>query len=490
MPLRLRLISGAIVAAIALIGSGHGNGSEPVAAAGQEPPESTIENQTDLAVTIYNSQLALVRDVRQVSVPAGTFALRFADIAATINQATVHFRSLTEPAALRVLEQNYEYDLLEPQKLLQKYVGREITLVRQVPGPTGPRTEEVTATLIANNNGPVWRIGSEIVIGMDTDYMRFPELPENLYSHPTLVWTLENSGQRQHRVETSYLANRIGWNADYVLTVARDDTRADLDGWVTITNGTGTMFRNARLQLVAGNLNRIRDDLARDAMGRQELEVAAAPPAAFAQENFSEYHLYTLARRTSIHDNETKQLSLLNGTGVPVDKAFVVEGKDFYYHNTYHPGTPLKDDVKVMFKLKNDTASNLGMPMPAGNVRVYQSDSKGGVQFIGEDRIDHTPKDESITLHVGNAFDIVCERKQTDFRKLATDLYEMAFEITLRNHKETPVTVEVNEPIAADWEMLSSSHKWTKTAAWAARFEMPVAAGGTSVLTYRFRTKR
>jgi hypothetical protein len=224
-------------------------------------------------------------------------------------------------------------------------------------------------------------------------------------------------------------------------------------------------------------------------MGLQQDLARAEPSAPFAQESFSEYHLYTLGRRTSLHDKETKQLNLLTGTGVPVEKAFVVEGQRFYYHNVQHPGTPLKDVVKVIFKMKNDAAAGLGMPMPAGVVRVYQSDSKGGVQFIGEDRIGHTPKDESLTLHVGNAFDIVCERKQTDFRKLGADVYETAFEITLRNHKETPISVEVNEPIASDWEMLSSSHEWTKTAAWAAQFRVPVAAGGSSVLRYRVRMK-
>jgi len=454
-----------------------------------EDQATTSGDQTDLAVTVYNSNIALVRDVRQLNLPNGGFHLRFMDIAASINPATVHFRSLTEPARLGVVEQNYEYDLLEPQKLLQKYVGREITLVRTRQESGTTKWEEVKATLLAYNNGPVWKIGNEIVTGMSADSFRFPELPENLYSRPTLLWELENTGGRRHRVEASYLAGNLSWSADYVLTVGRDDKSADLDGWVTLVNNSGTAFKNARLQLVAGDLHRVMDQLTVNAgAAKAMLERAAAAPQ-FAQEAFSEYHLYSLGRRTSIFDKESKQISLLSSSGVPVEKAFVVEGQQFYYHNYQHPGSPLKDLVKVYFKFKNEEKGGLGMPMPAGTVRVYQADSKGGVQFVGEDRINHTPKDEMLSLHIGNAFDVVCERKQTDFKKLTDRLYEMEFEITLRNHKETPITVEVNEPIGGDWQMLESTYKWTKTEAWAAKFQVPVAKDGTAVLKYRIRAR-
>jgi hypothetical protein len=465
---------------------------EPPASGAARPdshPTTTAEDQVDLAVTVYNSNIALVRDVRQVSLPGGTFDLRFMDIAATVNPATVHFRSLTEPARLGVLEQNYEYDLLEPQKLLNKYVGREVTLVRIVQENGTTKKEEVKATLLSNNNGPVWKIGSEIVTGMYADHIRFPQLPDNLYSRPTLVWTLENEGSARHKVEASYLANNLAWSSDYVLTVGRNDTVAGLDGWVTITNNSGTAFRNARLQLVAGDLNRVMQQYAvtaeeADRMVAKKLSTEGR----FAREAFSEYHLYSLGRRTSVMNNETKQISLLNAEAVPVQKLFVVEGQQFYYHNQQHPGSPIKDRVKVYYKFRNDEKSGLGMPMPAGIVRVYQEDSKGNVHFVGEDRINHTPKDEMLSLLIGTAFDVVCERKQTDWKKIASSFYEVEFEITLRNHKDVPINVEVNEPIGAgDWQMLSSSHKWTKTAAFAAQFQVPVPAGGESVLRYRFR---
>ncbi len=449
---------------------------------------TNLHDQTDLNVTVYNSNIALIRDVRQLTLPTGAFRLKFEDIAATVNPATVHFRSLTDPDKLGVIEQNYEYDLLEPAKLLHKYVGKEVTLVRSYQENGTTKHEEIKATLLADNNGPVWKIGNDIVTGLYAESMRFPEVPANLYDRPTLLMSLENSGARKHQIEASYLATNLSWNSDYVLTVARDDKSADLDGWVTLSNNSGTAFHNARLQLVAGDLNRLpQGNLMQRDEAMRVMSKAAAAPAQFQQEAFSEYHLYSLGRRTSVEDKETKQISLLQGSSVPVNKVFVVNGQNFYYHNYQNPGSPLKDPVLVFYKFKNEEKSGLGMPLPAGNLRVYQKDSKGGVLFIGEDHIEHTPKDEMITVHIGNAFDVVSERKQTDFKKIADRVYEMEFEITLRNHKDTPITVEANEPIGGSWEMLSSTHKFTKTSAWAAQFQVPVDKNGTSVLKYRVR---
>lgn len=451
--------------------------ADPLAAGGQDT--STLDDQSELSLTVYNSDLALVRDVRALELPRGTFDLKFMDIAATVNPATVHFRSLSEPARVSVLEQNYEYDLLEPEKLLRKYVGRDVTLVRN--------GIETTARLLSYNNAPVWQIDGEIVTGLHADHMRFPELPGNLYARPTLIWSLSNQGAGRHRVEAAYLATKLSWNADYVLTVARDDSAADLDGWVTVTNASGTQFRNAALQLVAGNVNRVRQLLGKMAdMSYERRELAAAAPA-MAQESFSDYHLYTLGRKTSINNNQTKQVSMLGATAFPVRKRYVVDGQAFYYRNPQHPGSPLKDEVQVFYEFKNDAKTGLGMPMPAGVVRVYQADSRGGTQFVGEDRIDHTPKDETLNLKIGTAFDVVAERKQTDFQKIGSTVYEMEYEVTLRNHKTAPVSVEVNEPIGGTWRMVSSTHTHTKTDAWAAQFSVPVAADGAATLTYRVR---
>jgi len=463
----------------------------PVVSAEPEPAETqdqttTLDDQTELAITVYNSDIALVRDVRQLQLPRGTGSLRFMDIAATVNPATVHFRSLTEPTRVSVLEQNYEYDLLEPDKLLRKYVGRDVTLVRTRQEGGSTRQEEVTARLLSYNNAPVWRIGNEIVTGMHADHIRFPELPETLFSRPTLIWTVENDGAARQRVEASYLAGKLAWNADYVLTVSRDDRSAGVDGWVTLTNNSGTAFRNAKLQLVAGDLNRVRQEL-RKMVASEAMDAPRPASAQMAQESFSDYHLYTLQRKTTINNSQTKQVSMLNGTNVPVQKRYVVEGQRFYYHNAQHPGSPLKDVVQVFYQFKNEAKGGLGMPMPAGTGRVYQEDSKGAVQFVGEDGINHTPKDETLNLKIGNAFDVVCERNQVDFEKIASNVYEFEYEITLRNHKAVPVTVEVNEPIGGTWRMVRSSHEHTKTAAWAAQFNVPVRADGEAVLKYRVR---
>jgi hypothetical protein len=421
--------------------------------------------------------------------PSGAFGLKFEDIAATVNPATVHFRSLTEPDKLSVVEQNYEYDLLEPAKLLHKYVGKEVTLVRTFRENGATKQEDVKATLLADNNGPVWKIGNDIVTGGAYEGYRFPEVPANLFERPTLLMSLQNSGPSRQQIEASYLAQGLLWNADYILTVGRDDKAADLDGWVTLANASGTAFHDARLQLVAGDLNRLPQEAAARQLQMDSVSNMAVAAPQFAQENFSEYHLYTLGRRTSIENSETKQISLLQGTGVPTEKVFIVNGQDFYYHNAQNPGSPLKDAVLVYYKFKNEQKAGLGMPLPAGNVRVYQKDSKGGVLFIGEDHIDHTPKDETVTVHIGNAFDIVAERKQTDYKRIDTHTWEMEFEITLRNHKDTPIVVEVNEPIGGDWTMVSSTYKATKTAAFAAQFHVPVEKDGTSVLRYRVRAR-
>lgn len=453
-----------------------------------EQSGSARGDQVDLALTVYNSNIALVRDVRRITLPAGLSELHFVDIAATVNPATVHFRSLDQPDLVRVLEQNYEYDLLEPAKLLQKYVGRDIVLVRvrQQNGTTV--SEEVTARLLAFNNGPVWQIGNEIVTGLSADHLRFPELPQNLYSRPTLVWSLDNAGGRtEHRVETAYLADSVTWNADYVLTVGRDHASADLDGWVTLVNNSGTAYENTRLQLVAGDLHRMADGLGQSALDVARLAAAESP--SFAEEAFAEYHLYTLDRRTSVMDKETKQVSLLSGAGVPVKKRFVIDGQQMYYRNRQHPGAPLKDAVKVFFTFANEEASGLGLPMPAGAVRVYQADSNGNVQFVGEDRIDHTPKNERLDIEIGRAFDVVAERRQTDFVRLTDRLYELEFELTVRNHKPEPIIVEVNEPFGGEWRILSASHDWTKADAWAATFNVPVEAEGESRLRYRVRVE-
>ena len=461
-------------------------------AAGESRAQTTVtsteQDQKELAVTVYNSNVALVRDVRRVRLPEGSFDLRFMDIAAQVNPATVHIVSLTAPKDLNVLEQDYEYDLLSPQKLLQKYVGKELTLIRMITENNSTREVPVKAVLLADNDGPVWKVGNEIITGMGADRYEFPDLPENLYSKPTLVWLLDNRRAGEQSVEASYLTNLVNWSSDYVLTVHSDQKAADLNGWVTVVNQSGTSFRNAQLQLVAGELNRVTQPRSR-VMYEMSMKAANAPAPQFQQEAISEYHLYTLQRPTNIRNNETKQISLLGAAGMSVEKIFEVDGESYYYQNAQSPGQPTKEPVKVFIKFKNSEANSLGVPLPAGTVRVYQGDSKGRVQFIGEDRIDHTPKDETVSLHIGNAFDVVAEHKQTDFQRLGSHSVEVEYEVSLPNHKPDPITVFVNEPIGGDWSMLNSTFKFEKTAAFAARFTVPVAANSEALLKYRVRVR-
>jgi hypothetical protein len=258
---------------------------------------------------------------------------------------------------------------------------------------------------------------------------------------------------------------------------------------VTLTNTSGAGFEDARLQLVAGNVNRIREQYEAESGGARSKMIDAVAAPQFQEQGFFEYHLYTLQRPTTIREQETKQVSLLEASGFDLSKAFELNGQRYYYTGYNNPGQPIKEKVGVYVQFRNSQPNKLGMPLPAGTVRLYKKDDKGGQQFIGEDRIDHTPKDEDVRVKVGDAFDIVAERKQTDYRVIATNLYEYGYEIKIRNHKDVPVTVIVNEPIGGDWEMLSSTFEAEKTAAFAARFRVPVAKDGEARLAYRVRVK-
>src|ERR1044071_2138040 len=451
---------------------------------------TTARDRQSVNITVYNSNLGLVRETRKLTLPSGRIALRFADVTAQIRPETVHLASLTAPSALRILEQNYQYDLLNPAKLLDKFVGREITLVLRRYQNNTESFEPVQATLLANNGGQVWRINGQIVINpTNIAEMRFPDLPKNLVATPTLVWDIENDETGAQTIEASYLTNGMNWRADYVLLINADDTKGDLQGWVTLTNSSGATFEDARLQLVAGDVNRVSEQnnyALAGAMARK----SAMDEAQFQEQGFFEYHMYTLQRPATIRDNETKQVSLLEAAGFDVKKEFVLNGQRYYYTGYNNPGAAIKEKVGVFMQFRNALTNKLGMPLPAGTIRLYKKDDKGNEQFIGEDKLDHTPKDEDVRVKVGAAFDLVADRKQIDFKVLASGhLYEYAYEIKIRNHKDTPVNVVVNEPIGGDWEMVSSTFEAKKTAAFAAQFNVPVAKDGESTLSYRVRIR-
>ncbi len=446
------------------------------------PLSSTLADQGALAITVYNVNLGLVKDRRQVRLPQGRGELRFMDVAAQIIPASVLIKPVTDPTTLQVLEQNYEYDLLSPRKLLDKYVGKEVRLYQK--NPYSEREEVVSATLLANNDGPVFRIGNEITFNHPGRVI-FPGLPEGLIPKPTLVWLLDSRQSGTREIEVSYLTNGISWRADYVLTLDAKDSTADLAGWVTIDNKSGVAYREARLKLVAGDVHRVQEERDR-VMRLAKAEAAGAPQ--FTEEGFFEYHIYTLQRPSTIRDNQTKQISLVTADGIPVRKEYLFRGAPHSYVGPSGEAAE-KQKVGVYLELENREANRLGMPLPKGIVRVYKSDTDGSLQFAGEDAIDHTPKDEKVKVKLGEAFDLVGERKQTDWRKIASDTYEAAFEITLRNHKQEDVVVRVVEPVPGDWQMLSASHQWKKDEAHAAEFLVPVKKGGEAKVSYRVRIR-
>jgi hypothetical protein len=445
-----------------------------------------IEDQTGVAITIYNINLGLVKDQRNIKLPEGINELRFMDVASKIIPTSVHIKSLISPDSLRVLEQNYEYDLLNPQKLLDKYVGREVKLFSE--NLYTEREEIVTAKLLSNNGGPIFQIGDEITFGHPGRII-FPEVPENLISKPTLIWLLENKLKSEQTVEATYLTDGINWRADYVATLDEDDSQVDISGWVTIDNKSGTSYKNARLKLVAGDVNRVVEETEyRDRMLRYAVKEAAPGTPQFREEEFFEYHIYTLQRETTIKDNQTKQINLIAASRVPVKKELVFQGNRYYYYSQYTDLMP-KQKVGVYIEIENKKENNLGIPLPKGIVRVYKYDTEGSLQFVGEDKIDHTPKDEKIRVKLGDVFDVVATRKQIEWKKIAHDTYEAAYEILIRNHKKDDITIKVIEPIPGDWTILSTSHDFKKTEASTAEFKINVPKDKEVKLTYRVRMR-
>ncbi|HEX2483001.1 MAG TPA: DUF4139 domain-containing protein [Methylomirabilota bacterium] len=439
----------------------------------------TRESQRDVMVTIYNGDLGLVKDTREVRLPAGTSEVQFADVAAQIDPTSVHLKSLTDSSGLHILEQNYEYDLLSSQKLLEKYVGRKVRLYQS-------NGSSLEATLLSTE-GPVYDINGQLHVGHHGQIV-FPSLPENLVSKPTLMWLLRNASTAPQRIEASYLTGGITWKADYVVILNAADDRADLTGWVTIDNRSGTSYAEAALKLVAGDVNRAREDRTRQMMEAAGKSAAAPASRDFVSEGFFEYHLYTLDGRTTLKDKQTKQLTLMAAAGVPVRKELAFFGARDYYRTPH--GTPMSNQkVSVFVELTNSKANNLGVPLPKGKMRVYKADQSGSQQLVGEDWIDHTPNDERVRIKMGEAFDVVGERIQRDWKRIGGSVYEVEWEINVKNHKKENVVVSVIEPIPGDWEVLRESQPHEKLEAHTLRYQVPVPQEGSARVTYRVRVR-
>jgi hypothetical protein len=482
------------------------------AAFGQDK-QTTASDRTSVDLTIYNQNLSLIREERTMTIGGGMSRVVVPDIPATIDGTSLHFTSLTDPAAVRVLEQNYQYDLVNQGKLLEKYIGKEVDFIRldeetkkeyTVKGrilSTGYQVQPQFGVSSPNYSfvgGMVAEINGKIEIN-PAGRLVLPSLPEGLILKPQLEWLVSNTHPGDHKTEISYLAGGLSWNANYVALVDKNDASLDLTGWVTLTNNSGTSFRDAGLKLVAGDVNLVQEQFnRRTAMGKgMVMDEAAAPQ--FKQSDLFEYKLYTLQRRTDIGNNETKQVELISGKNVASKKVFIYDGladQWRYWYNNYDYrsqgsfGQQSNPKVGVYMTFRNDERSGLGLPLPKGKVRVYKRDEDGKEQFIGEDEIDHTPKDEEVRLYLGNAFDIVGERAQTDFKTFASGhVAEETIQIKVRNHKKEPVEVQIYEHPWRwnQWEITKNTAEFVKVDQSTIRFPVTIAKDGEKVVTYTIR---
>jgi hypothetical protein len=432
-----------------------------------------------MSITIYNGNLGLVKDVREFQLPVGTSEVKFMDVASQIDPTTVHLKSLTDPTGVRILEQNYEYDLLNPQKLMDKYVGKTVKLM-------AADGNLIEAVLLSNNGGPIYRINGQIHLGHPGRVI-LPELPEDLIPNPTLVWLLQSANPRPQRMEVSYLTSGITWKADYVVVLNAADTGGDLSGWVTIDNKSGGTYADATLKLVAGDVHRARTKQELRAALDSAARAAASRPQ-FQEESFFEYHLYSLQGRTTIKQHQTKQISLLDAPDIAIKKELRFYGASQYYRSQL--GTPISNQkVGVFLEIENTEKHRLGIPLPKGIVRVYKAAGDQSLQFIGEDVIDHTPKDEKVKIKMGDAFDVVGERTQRDWKKIAWNVYETEWDVELRNHKKEDTEVTIIEPVPGDWEVVKSSHPYDKVEAHTLQYRVKVPKGGTVTVNYRVRMR-
>ena len=445
----------------------------------------TLKDQQSVSLTVYNSNFGLVKETRLVNLPQGVQPLAFMDVPGKIEPASVGLKSLIDAASMNILEQSYEYDLASRQKLLEKFVGQKVDLVWL--NPESKKEETVEATLLSTQGGNVFKIGEKISLGHPGRIV-LSKFPEGISLQPTLLWLLENKLARPQRLEATYLTAGINWKADYLAVLHPSGSQVDLTAWVTLENRSGAAYRNAQLKLVAGDVQRVREERMAD-RGAPRMAVAAKEAAPqFREEAFFEYHLYSLDRGTTLRDNETKQMLLFSAPQVPVSKLYLLPGQPQFYWSRYE-ARGQKQKVGVFLELTNRPENRMGMPLPRGTVRVYQEDKDGTLQFAGEDRIDHTARNEKVKVKIGEAFDVAAERVQTDFKQPETRVNEVTFEVTLRNQKNEDIKVFLEEAIPGDWEMISNTHSYEKLQANLIRFIVPVVKGQEAKVRYKVRVR-
>jgi len=425
-------------------------------------------------ITVYNDNLALVKERRTIHLQlSGINPVQYTDVASQIQPDTVLFRDLTDSNAF-VVEQNYQYDLVSQQALLQRYLGSTITV-------TDTSGVSYTGTLLSYSGAYILQTATGVVAINEVSKIEYPST-EGLLVQPTLLWQVYTESPGYHNIETSYLTGGMDWEASYVLEVNDAETLANIQGWVTVNNNAGTSFEDASLKLVAGEVHRVYD-------GRDENGLYGAYPDAYAQagyspeqfaeEAFFEYHIYTLGRTTDILNNEMKQISLFTAENVPVVKEFVYEPQQYYYYSSIGYNT-----VQVMLNIDNSEETGLGIPIPAGTARIYQMDSYGSLQFAGEDSVDHTPVDEHLRLYVGNAFDVIGERSEVEYDWLNENTVRFTVEYTISNHKEEAVSVTCLEHLYGDWDIIYASMPYTEKDSSTLEFVLNVPADGEVTATF------
>jgi hypothetical protein len=441
---------------------------------------------------------ALIRDTRSMTLQTGIGELRFSDVAKRIDPTTVAFESLSDPAGTRVMEQNYQYDLVDNAKLLDRYVGQTIS-VTQV---HGDKTEQLSGKLLSASGGLILqRDSGEVVTLGNYSNIQFPTLPGGLIVKPTLVWKVNSKSGGTQDTRVSYQTQGVTWWSDYNLTMREQagSCSMDLAAWVTLVNQSGGSYANAQLKLVAGEVNRAPSAVpaaAGYAMKRAAMMDKDEARQGFTESGLSEYHLYTLGRRTDLPDNSTKQLELFPAVhDVACRKQLVfTAGPE---PSSYWWSGPVQDQgyaatnqgsVGSYLEFDNKEGNHLGVPLPAGRVRVNQANqADGALEFIGEDVIKHTPRNETLRIKLGNAFDIVGERKQTSFHiNVDARTIDESFEVSVRNRKKEAATVVVREYLYrwSNWEITAKNHAFNKRDAQTIDFPLDIPADSEGKLTY------
>jgi hypothetical protein len=455
----------------------------PVCATADLPERtSTLADQQAVNVTIYNNDAALVHDRRRVALRAGVNRIAWRDVSAGMDATSAILDSSESSAQVSVLEQNFNYDVLGQEALLQKYIGYEVIVVHPAKF-AGERDRREHAKILSYSNGDiVLQYADRIETRLD-GYIVFPSVPKSLRDRPTLTLDLETARVGPQLLDLRYLTSGLSWSVAYVGTLDADQAHMSLVGLVTLGNGSGTSFHNARLQLVAGAVNLPAAPVVKTMASSNVYSASASLAGGANEEPILEYHLYTLAHRTTILDKQTKQLALLSANGVPVTKTLELYGSDSFYRSE-NPELTSRLPIKVIVSFVNKAGNNLGIPLPAGQMRIYQDDSRGLAQFVGADNIEHTPKNDTVRLNLGDAFDIVARKRQTDFHLVSDCNTEGTYEFDVINGKDIAQDLSIVEPVPGDWTITRESQPHTKSSAGTATWLLHLPADGKATLTY------